>query len=460
MHPGNRSGSPGEQGGGVDNIKERVGQEIRNTAGDGGRIVLGTSAPGACFPAGPDKFLPAGLTLETATPLPCYLAGLLEPLKQDRPSEIAYILTAFLYRYPFQRIALPYRYAALARYRSVDIKHALSFLEAAGIIQNIQKGIFNQAAAVYCFAFDLALIYCNTEGFYNSYQQACTGRRARTRQTFSRGIAPASRAALMNLKDLSWNPEAALKVLASLPPEKQIQTWPYIAYIQGGKVKPDWYQAPTGRLYARQPAMQNLRKDFRRPGVISDPAANLYEVDYSAQEPNIALVMNGRKPEANLWEKIAGERKKELKPAFQGCLHGQHLGQYLHNQNEDRIKEGLPYSKEAEEQNKKDFAFCQAALIKSGVLRAGMTLYEKAEFGKELQRKGADILVKILETYHKTYPEGGLLLPLHDGIIGKGQPATVDDLFGEASRAVLGKELPRTHKTIPGQDKTENSPEI
>lgn len=422
------------------------GQEIRSEPERGGQPVLGNTTPFTCLPSGPERFLPAALAIETVKPVPCCLTNRITLLKQAQQHVIAYLIISDLYRHPFQPVILAYRTKALKGYRPEDLKQALAFLEQAGVVRKVQEWT-PYRGATYQFALDLAEVYCNTGGLYYSYQEEQTESHRRTRQAFSRGISATTRKALQNL-NLSWNPKTAIKVLRTLTNDQQIQAWPYIANIQGGPVKPSWYKAPTtGRLYSYRPGMQSLRKDFRRAGVISEPGADLCEVDYRAQEPNIALIMNGRKPDPELWKDMAGERAKELKQAFQGYLHSQHLGEYLHIRWKAREKKGLHYSKEAEQKDRTDFAECEAALIKKGVIRSGMTGYERKEFGKELQRRGAAIQIDFLERYQDQQRDG-LVLTLHDGVIvkGKNEPEAVYDLFGEASRAILGKELPREIK--------------
>ena len=375
----------------------------------------------------PDKFF--HFEIDRAL-LPAHLADLIfATTKNNTERETSYQIASYCYKHPFQNIIIPV--AQIAGKRQTVCKAINSIIEA-GIIERIYQGRSGAGASEYRFR-DIEKAYTTAKGVYHTYKEAREGKIKRQQSYFDSNIQPAVKETLKSVI-FEWDSVPAFQILNTLPDEKKIQTFPYIAGITSGRQSPSWKTAETGRLYCYSPALQTIRKDFRRPEVIAR-GADLYEVDFIFQHGNIARILTGKKPDIDLSE-LLNDKRKELKPVIQGILHGQHKGQYLHNTRETYFeKTGKAMTQEQTQEAIALYNQCYSMLYEQ------IQVKFNTRFAFILQSRGADIL---LYTLTKAQTIKGIVLPLHDGILCRGRETATQiyELFREASYSIMGAELP------------------
>lgn len=387
-------------------------------------------ASGAACPGQTARFVNPSKKLN---PLPLELARRINTLPGKR-FELAYKILGAGWANPWRPVILAYNSLALSQYHRRDIAAVIKYLLNENLTCLTQPG--NRAArqgAEYSFNLPaFADIYKNLSAGALCYtiDQARNMKPGKPRQRIDALIKGAARGALQ-LTGFTWHPVAAWERLQELPPAKRPEAWKQIRNNGRGFIKPSWKLAKNGRIYTRRPALQNLNAAFRRPEIIAG-GGQLYEVDFSAQEPNIFLKITGRTSDFS-YNEIPQDIRPDFKAFLTAALHGQGFQGF---RNCRRLE--LP-----EAEIKSSYENYKRIAEERGFIFSGFNT--KRGFCDRLQKIGANILLYTLElAYNGNIEQGATFLPLHDGIIleGEARAREIFDNFKQASVSILGSSLP------------------
>lgn len=345
--------------------------------------------------------------------------------------QLSYFIISRLYSKSFESVPLSQAYIIQYGFCPKVFTAVKRELRERGIIELTQEADHNTRRCEHyrINPFLVADIYPVSHLFYPDFDRA-NKRICRQYQKIN-VLDPVVREYLKKL-NFHWNGDCALKLLSSLPLEDQQKYWKHICYIPSKSiVHSNWYQViKTGRLYASNPAIQNIPGIFRLQEIIC--LNESWEVDFTAQHFNILLSFNGLPPLEQPWqilEEITGLPKQVVKGIINPMCEGQHKGQHIYIHDYDPLA-GIQFDRVRE------------ALKKLGIRHFPAPL--------QLQSIGGRIFSNILHELSDNNID--LRLPLHDGVIIAGSQVDADktiDAFHKASYDIIRHELPVKIDKVP-----------
>lgn len=222
--------------------------------------------------------------------------------------------------------------------------------------------------------------------------------------------------------------QAVYDITTTLPPDEAVRLWAKVSSIPSGLHIPDWVQSKTtGRVHARNPAIQNIPKRYRNPRVFCVP--EIYEIDYEAQHANILRVINGKKPIPEIYDRVSeitGVDRDEVKKIVNARIGGQDIHGWAYHKRKMGETPDMDAYMKVDETAKK--------LI--GELRLDI---------KALEKIGARIMDEILLTLSSWGMLSRTTIPLYDGLVISSETVDIEAViyaFKWASEVTIGEELP------------------
>ena len=121
--------------------------------------------------------------------------------------------------------------------------------------------------------------------------------------------------------------------------------WENIRDVPSGNIKSIWRRSDkNSRMYASNPAVQNIKKERRPFGLANN--GEVWNIDYKAQVPNIRALLTGNEPHytQESFSNALGLPKYKVKSIVNNYLNRRHLGNHIHDlKNEYNLEEGLEY---------------------------------------------------------------------------------------------------------------------
>ncbi|MBA7473101.1 hypothetical protein ES707_08435 [subsurface metagenome] len=205
-----------------------------------------------------------------------------------------------------------------------------------------------------------------------------------------------------------------------------------------GEIRCQWYQGRTGRLSPRNPGLGNTPKEFRQICLHEPGGGDMYEIDYSAQEPAIAAALIGMRLPPDFYPEIAdriGRTEKEAKMEVIAILHKRRPRTYKRNK---ELKKLRPQERsERMEQHEDTYKIMKEIF--------GIKLLDELEKNPDtLQKLGAETIVKVIaETIEVCKVRLGL--PLHDGWIlsikNEDNVVQIQQIFRDSAKEIVGQEI-------------------
>ena len=230
---------------------------------------------------------------------------------------------------------------------------------------------------------------------------------------------------------LYWSQSNAIDYCSSLPCVGDRSSYlNSMRYMSEGFIKPSWKEV-GGVLYASHPSL-NIKRGLWQRNIVGN-GKKLYSVDLEACYPNLtAVFFNNRLCSKNPYKTFVQLMKahgtsideKNAKADFNKLLNGGELN-YKSNEELDAIKKIVLESMEITNVDFKTVVKVQSEIRRLGGVVMSLALIKAVECG-------------ITD-----------LLPIVDGFYTTNTPEVVKEIIQEASREVLGCELPVKIKVMP-----------
>lgn len=331
--------------------------------------------------------------------------------RNDNVKQAMYFVIRFIYintfhpddiRIPRNKLAKTYKIS------NTTASKLLKHLRKIKLIRKIYPGSsYNKMAAIYKINYKLIRdAYLSDNRFYRNYESAT--RRKVFPNHPSSDIDDEELSKYLISNHYQFDKQKAIQyVISDTHHEEKQKHWIAICFMPEGKQSTNWHiSEKNGRIYSREPSIQNIMKDFRHPSIITNNQKDCYEIDFSSQYFNLYTIFTKGRVYEDIWgilERETEYKKKTIKPVINAFFMGQHKGQGI-----NMLKEKYGYNLK------------EAKYIYEKIMNCLKEQYKiKLEhIGVNYPLLTSALFYSILFEMARSRIE--LVIPLHDGVVIQG----------------------------------------